>query len=277
MATTQLEPKVLPGRTLRSLDLGIWSAMPDGFEGAPYNLKAMAVDAVETSGPFQRLVWGVSPDSYEAFANEAFSKENLPFLDAGCGTMRFTAPVYARVDLPLTAVDLSLGALRKAQDRMANLKIDSPNRTALVQADLMDLPFPDHYYETVLCMGVLHLFADGGRLLDSLVRMIQPGGELYLTSLVSVEQGAVARREQLTSNQELLANRDPAEIRQAIGDRFRAATPIGEKFGRLLLEKGEIGAWRTPAEVSQMINDRLNLVSFWTEGNAAFAWAVKPL
>lgn len=241
MATTQLEPRVAPGRELRSIDLGIYSAMPEGFDGAPFDSRAFAIDAITGSPMYQRLAWGVSADTIEAFANEAFDKENLPYLDAGCGTMRFTAPVYARVEHPLTAVDLSLGALRRAQGKVSLQKIDAVNRIAFVQADLVDLPFSDASYETVFCSDVLHEYADAGRLLDSLVRIVRPGGEFYVTSLVSSDRA------------------------------------IGEKYAGVLQGKGLLSAWRTPDEVKSLIGSRLDLVSFWTEGNMAFAWAVKRL
>jgi 2-polyprenyl-3-methyl-5-hydroxy-6-metoxy-1,4-benzoquinol methylase len=54
----------------------------------------------------------------------------------------------------------------------------------LVQADLCDLPFRQNVFQTVLCMNVLHHYADAAALIRNLNQLLAATGQLYLTSLV---------------------------------------------------------------------------------------------
>ena len=109
-------------------------------------------------------------------------------LDAGCGSLVFTAGIYAGEDRPLVLVDQSLGMLEAARDRLRTVRGVLPDNTVFVQADVLDLPFAAGCFSSVLSMGMLHLFHDVEGVVSALGRSVEPGGSLFLSSLVSETQ-----------------------------------------------------------------------------------------
>lgn len=75
--------------------------------------------------------------------------------------------------------------LRRARQRLIGLSGRVPEHIQLLQADLNDLPFRRESFRTVLCLNVLHQFADATALISNLGGLLTDGGKLYLTSLVS--------------------------------------------------------------------------------------------
>lgn len=86
--------------------------------------------------------------------------------DVGCGSSRILA------DLPhAVGVDMR-------HDKLLFMR--RTNRL-LVQADGMRLPFPDEAFECVICSEVIeHIPEENGRLIDELLRVLQPNGILVL-------------------------------------------------------------------------------------------------
>jgi ubiquinone/menaquinone biosynthesis C-methylase UbiE len=74
-----------------------------------------------------------------------------------------------------------MGMLRRAAERLGR----EPERVAVVQADLFDLPFTPRSFASVACHGLLHLFDDPGQVLGILRAQLASGGWLYATSLVA--------------------------------------------------------------------------------------------
>jgi ubiquinone/menaquinone biosynthesis C-methylase UbiE len=60
-----------------------------------------------------------------------------------------------------------------------------PEHVLLLQADLSDLPFRRKSFRTVMCLNVLHQFADAGALVSGFRELLSDEGVLYLTSLIS--------------------------------------------------------------------------------------------
>ncbi|HVJ26243.1 MAG TPA: class I SAM-dependent methyltransferase [Vicinamibacterales bacterium] len=159
--------------------------MPEGGPDQSYDRRAAAYDRVVGSPLYNRLMWGSSPAAYAAFAARAVSSGRGPMLDAGCGSLVFTAGIYAGADRPLVLLDKSLGMLEAARDRLRAVRGVLPASTVFLQADLLDLPLASGCFSTVLSMGMLHLFDDVVGLVAALDRPLAPGGHLYLTSLVA--------------------------------------------------------------------------------------------
>jgi len=168
-----------PGRTLRPVEPGIVSALPAGEGGAPYDRRAALYDRVIANRAYNRLAWGADTSDYAAFAAEALAGGDGLFLDAGCGTAVFTAPVYRSARRPLVLVDRSLDMLGRAAGR-------TPGAPAtLVQADLLDLPFAPRRFATVGCFAMLHVSDDLPAALAALRDQLAPGGRLFASMLVS--------------------------------------------------------------------------------------------
>ncbi len=135
---------------------------------------------------YQRLTFGNHPADYAAFARAALAAApGGLFLDAGCGSLLFTAGVYRRAVRPIVALDESLGMLRRARARLAGPDGRLPAHVLLLQGDLFDLPFRTASFPTVLAEGVLHLVAAAEGLVGALDALVADGGGLYLTSLVT--------------------------------------------------------------------------------------------
>jgi ubiquinone/menaquinone biosynthesis C-methylase UbiE len=177
---------VAPGRSLRPARSGIVSALPASDEGAAYDRKAAAYDLLVGSRPYNRLLWGTHPRGYRAFAAEALAASDGPFLDAGCGSAVFTAPLYQSAARPLVLVDRSLAMLERTAERLAGAP------AALVQADLHDLPFSPGRFPTVACFAMLHVLDDPWTALAALRDQMAPGGRLFASMLVA-DRGGITR------------------------------------------------------------------------------------
>jgi ubiquinone/menaquinone biosynthesis C-methylase UbiE len=95
----------------------------------------------------------------------------LEVLDAGCGAGAFldvVAPYAARV----VGVDLSESV------ESAHTSMRSHPGVDVVQADLLQLPFPEESFDFVYCIGVIQHTADPETAFKSLARMVRPGGTL---------------------------------------------------------------------------------------------------
>jgi SAM-dependent methyltransferase len=185
MSRAVISDLLLDSRELRPAGDGVWSVLPGNAPGRRYDRRAAAYDLVVGSGLYNRLFWGSSPRTYSAFAERAVRSGSGPFLDAGCGSLVFTASVYARASRPLVLVDESIGMLQAARARLARAAGHLPEGVVLLQSDLRDLPFRAGSFSTALCMGMLHLFDDIRGILPALANATQPAGQLFLTSLVA--------------------------------------------------------------------------------------------
>lgn len=96
-------------------------------------------------------------------------------LDAGCGGGRNSVAMARLGAAHVDAVDVATQGLDIARRRTAEL----PN-VRIQQASILDLPYPDESFDLVWCAGVLMITDDEDRALDELVRVLKPGGKLYL-------------------------------------------------------------------------------------------------
>jgi ubiquinone/menaquinone biosynthesis C-methylase UbiE len=173
-------------------------------------------------------MWGTTPDRYEAFARDAAVGQG-PLLDAGCGTMVATAAAHRRCNRAVVGVDLSVPMLERARSRVQRAPLIS-----LVQGDVYRMPFVPGSFETVLSMGMLHLFDDAESYLDELRRMVSPGGRVFVSSLV-------------------LSGRR-----------------IGDGYLHTLMRAGEVTMPRTEGQVTNMLGRIGRVASVRREGNMLF-------
>jgi trans-aconitate 2-methyltransferase len=95
-------------------------------------------------------------------------------LDAGCGTGRLTALLVERLpDGHAVALDRSFSMAALATSTLAKFKA----RTAVVLADLVDLPFVGAF-DIVFSTATFHWVLDHDRLFANLFRALRPGGHL---------------------------------------------------------------------------------------------------
>ena len=94
-------------------------------------------------------------------------------LDAGCGTGRH---VYyaAKYGAEMVAIDLS-DAVEVAYQNTRSL-----GNVHVAQADIYDLPFRQDYFDFIESIGVIHILPDPKDAFDGLVKLLRPGGEIFI-------------------------------------------------------------------------------------------------
>ena len=94
-------------------------------------------------------------------------------LEPGCGAGRFTELLVGAGAI-VHAFDLS-----RAVD--ANRRnIGQPPNYSIAQADILEIPYPDESFDTIVCLGVLQYTPSPEASLRSLWRVLKPGGLLVV-------------------------------------------------------------------------------------------------
>ncbi|MEZ6196397.1 MAG: class I SAM-dependent methyltransferase [Planctomycetota bacterium] len=111
------------------------------------------------------------------------------FLDLGCGSGIYCLHLRERGFVPLGA-DFSPGMLGRA--RAALDAVEGPGAVPLVCADVLRLPFADGVFDGVVNVGVLQHIEDGATALREMVRVLRPGGRLYVVTLNKISLHGIA-------------------------------------------------------------------------------------
>jgi phosphatidylethanolamine/phosphatidyl-N-methylethanolamine N-methyltransferase len=106
-------------------------------------------------------------------------------LEVGVGT-GISLPGYARTNR-ITGIDISESMLRKAQQRLHELKLD--NVEALSVMDATRLAFSDAFFDVVVAQYVITAVPDPEGTLDEFARVVRPGGEIVLVNHLGAESG----------------------------------------------------------------------------------------
>ncbi|MBN1850759.1 MAG: methyltransferase domain-containing protein [Deltaproteobacteria bacterium] len=91
-------------------------------------------------------------------------------LDAGCGKGRYS--IFLKHCFPnanITALDISLEMLK-----------DIPNAIKTVHHGLLNMPFPDHSFDSVICIEALEHVIQIEQGIQELTRVLAPGGKLVI-------------------------------------------------------------------------------------------------
>jgi SAM-dependent methyltransferase len=180
-------------------------------EVAAYDLGAWLYDFIVGSRLYHQWVWGMAPSEHTAFARRALEHAaDGAILDAGCGSLLFTAPCYRDVERPLTLLDASIGMLNRARRRLG------ARRTEWVQADLRALPFGPARFANVFHFGVLHCIDDAALVLHELARVTHPGGRLSLSSLTLGRPRGDAFLRRLARSRHVAEPRRPEQVLDAV-------------------------------------------------------------
>ncbi len=106
-------------------------------------------------------------------------------LDVGVGT-GLSLSDYARTTR-ICGVDISEPMLRRAQQRVRELKLG--NVDVLAVMDAKHLAFPDNFFDAVVAQYVITAVPDPEATLDDFIRVLKPGGELILVNHIGAEKG----------------------------------------------------------------------------------------
>ncbi len=111
-------------------------------------------------------------------------------LDAGCGNGRYTRFLLRRADPDalITCFDISQRMLVRARRRLKNPRVSH------VAADLTRLPYPDAFFDAIVCGWVLEHLPDPRPGLSELARVLHPGGKLLLLVTEDTLTGSMCSR-----------------------------------------------------------------------------------
>ncbi len=100
-------------------------------------------------------------------------------LDAGCGGGRFLVALARLGAQKVCGVDISDEAVKAANARLASRGLSGVAHAE--RASVLDIPYPDASFDYVVSSGVIHHTPDPKRGFDELVRVLKPGGKLFLS------------------------------------------------------------------------------------------------
>ncbi|HVI02706.1 MAG TPA: class I SAM-dependent methyltransferase [Enhygromyxa sp.] len=103
---------------------------------------------------------------------------NMRVLDVGCGGGRFAIRLAERYpDITVVGLDLSPEQIARARRRGADLA----ERVSFVEGSATDMPFEVGEFDLVYSLGSLKHWPDHAQGLRECVRVLNPGGRLWLT------------------------------------------------------------------------------------------------
>lgn len=105
-------------------------------------------------------------------------------LDLGCGEGRHVISTYAEGKAVVSVgVDLSLKDLRTTQQRFTEFSVlhDDSKHFALSVASALQLPFPDHTFDKIICSEVLEHIPDYQQAIAEIYRVLKPQGLLAVS------------------------------------------------------------------------------------------------
>lgn len=104
-----------------------------------------------------------------------FAKGRQKFLEAGCGTGRFSIFMAER-DFDVTALDYSPEMLRITREKLQ--KQGLKKKVKLVQGDIEKLPFKDNSFDGCFSYAVLRHFSNPQKGIRELIRVTKKGGAI---------------------------------------------------------------------------------------------------
>lgn len=135
--------------------------------------------------PVYDLVFGAVFERGRQAAVAAAERVGGRILEVGVGT-GISLPLYSR-NCRLCGIDISAPMLRKAQERVTQLKLT--NVEGLWVMDAEQLSFPDRSFDVVVAQYVITTVPNPEATLVEFARVLKPGGEIVLVSRIGAEAG----------------------------------------------------------------------------------------
>jgi ubiquinone/menaquinone biosynthesis C-methylase UbiE len=136
-----------------------------------YNQEAERYDALRWSGPVGTYVHR----RYEELVFEAVPiLSEAKYLEIGCGTGRFTAPLAAK-GINLVAVDISDDMLAATRRKLQQSSVGDTT-VELMKADARALDFPAAEFDVVFSFNVINHIPGYEKVISEAARVLKPGG-----------------------------------------------------------------------------------------------------
>src|SRR6202047_2617764 len=141
--------------------------------------------AYDRWAPVYDLVFGGVFSKGRKAAIAATNKIGGRVLEVGVGT-GISLPQYAP-HLRIFGTDISEAMLRKAQRRVAELRLNNVEGLAVMDAEKLE--FADDCFDVVMAQYVVTAVPNPEAALDEFARVLRPGGGLILVTRVSADAG----------------------------------------------------------------------------------------
>jgi ubiquinone/menaquinone biosynthesis C-methylase UbiE len=209
------------GINLNAVEPDIYSVYPIGEAPGAYDSIGASViyDVVACNRYYNRLMWGYSVKDYGTFCKNALDSSPEGWvLDLACGSLAFTAKIYANYsNRPVVFLDQSLKLLRKAKARIEEHRGTIPGNMFFLHADALKLPFRDNTFPTVLSLNLLHCIDDVKSALNEIKRVLTDRGNSSITTLVQGSRWSNCYLNMLAGSGALIS-RTPDELLSAFKD-----------------------------------------------------------
>ncbi|MGD2127254.1 MAG: class I SAM-dependent methyltransferase [Desulfobacteraceae bacterium] len=207
--------------SLRLVEPDIYSVYSTGESPGSYDSMGASTvyDLVACNRFYNRLMWGYSTKDYAALCEDCLASSARGWvLDLACGSLAFTAEVYAgRPERPVVFLDQSLKLLRKGKSRLERQGGKIPENRFFLHADALQLPFKNHIFNTVISLNLLHCLDDVKKVLKEIKRVLTGGGHLAMTTLVQSRRWS-NRYLNLLAGSGALISRRPEELLSAFDE-----------------------------------------------------------
>jgi SAM-dependent methyltransferase len=174
--------------SLRLVEPNIYSVYPAGDTPGLYDTFGASTiyDLVACNRFYNRLMWGYSVSDYITLCESVLASSSDGWvLDIACGSLAFTAKLYAKdLQRPVVLLDQSLKLLRKGKSRMLKRSGKIPANMFFVQGDALLLPFKADVFDAIISLNLLHCLDNMKAVLKELKRVLRANGAAALTTLV---------------------------------------------------------------------------------------------
>ena len=173
---------------LNLVEPDIYSVYSIGDSPGSYDsIGASAIyDLVACNRFYNWLMWGYSIKDYATLCRDSLASSSDGWvLDLACGSLAFTAEIYANCsNRPVVFLDQSIKLLRKGKSRLEKLKGNISENIFFLHADALQLPFKENSFQTIISLNLLHCLNDVKTVLQEMKRVITDGGNSAITTLV---------------------------------------------------------------------------------------------
>lgn len=184
---TDLAELMLSHVRLRLVEPHLYTVYEDVADKNVYDRMRPLYDRVMGNRLYNSLMWGYRITDFASFCQEALAASSDGWvLDAGCGSLIFTARTYAHdTRRPVILLDQSIEMLQAAKSRLLRLCGEIPSNVVFLHGDALNLPFHAGSFRTVICMNLLHVLPKVREAVLGLQKAGTDEGALFFTTLVA--------------------------------------------------------------------------------------------
>jgi ubiquinone/menaquinone biosynthesis C-methylase UbiE len=145
-----------------------------------------------------------------------------PIVDVGTGTAQIPIELCRRAaSARVVAIDLAEQMLKVGRDNVRRAGLE--DRLQLQLVDAKTIPFPDAHFAALISNSIIHHIPEPRTVLAEMMRVLAPGGTLFVRDLLRPADDAAVRR-----LVETYAGAENAHQQKMFEDSLRAALTLAE-------------------------------------------------